>query len=68
MLIKLIKAIEIMKERARLPDPLKDPDYELAHKLAITGLEAIRFARTSGSWYPTALLPGEQPEEITKGG
>ena len=68
MQIKLTKAIEILRDYKMESAFEATPDFEDSLKLAIAGLEAIRFARQGGSWHPKALLPGEQPEEITKGG
>lgn len=68
MLITLNKAIELSKN---LELPLKtaqDHDNHLAIRLGLAALEAIRFVRNGGTWHPEALLPGEQPEEIAKGG
>lgn len=68
MPIKLTKAIEILTREVHDITLSPDPDVPAALKLSIAGLKAIHFVRNGGRWDFKALLPGEQPEEIVKGG
>lgn len=68
MPIKLTKTIEILKIYTSGDPSIYNQDFLLAVKLGIAGLQAIQFCRKGGYWHPNALLPGEQPEEITNGG
>lgn len=66
MLIKLTKAIELLRG---LELPLKtaqDHDNHLAVKLGIKALERIQGLRSAGHYIGMPLLKDEQPEEITK--
>lgn len=68
MPIKLTKAIEILEGVESKLKTAPDPDFYSSYMLGLAGLKAIQYCRHGGRWHPKALLPGEQPEEIEKGG
>lgn len=55
----LDKAIEILQERYRIKDPLKNPDYDDAIRLGIQALKAWKGRRHRSSMHHWPLLPGE---------
>ena len=59
----LEEAIEILIERDRICDPLKNPDYEKALRLGIEALKRIREARRAEYLRVSGLLPGETGEK-----
>lgn len=63
-MITLEKAIEILTERHRIGDPLKNPDYESALKLGVEALKRMKVERTIFGFKRHVQMPGEAPEPL----
>lgn len=57
--MKIERAIEILKERVRIGDPLKNEAYEDALKLGIEALREIQYLHVSQVLDEDELLQGE---------